>query len=222
MADQPKSFFLSPELHDYLIDSGSPIDEVSKWLIDQTATQVPELTRMQISPEQGSFMTLMTRALMVKKAIEIGTFTGYSSLCIARGLGPKGSLLCCDVSAEWTDIAKVAWARGGVAEKISLVLAPAIETLRGLPLIEEFDLAFIDADKESYENYYEEILIRLRPNGVIFVDNTLWSGAVLDPSNDEADTVALKAFNKKLASDNRVDVTLLTIGDGLTMARKRE
>ncbi len=221
MTDQPKSFFLTPELHSYLIAHSTPTDEIADWLVSETATQAADFIGMQISPEQGSFMTLITAALGVKNAVEVGTFTGYSSLCIARGLAPGGRLLCCDVSEEWTTIARQAWSRAGVDDRIDLVIAPARETLRALPRDETVDLAFIDADKGSYSEYYEEILLRMRPNAVLFVDNTLWSGAVLDPADSGADTLAIKLFNEKLATDDRVDVVLLTIGDGLTMVRKR-
>jgi caffeoyl-CoA O-methyltransferase len=215
----PKSFFLTPEIHEYVVAHGTPPDPVQQALIDETA-KLP-MAIMQISPEQGAFMTLLTRALGVREAVEVGTFTGYSALAIARGLPDDGHLLCCDVSEEWTSIGRRAWAEAGVGDKIELVLAPAAETLRALPDEEHVDLAFIDADKPSYPTYYEELLRRLRPNGVILVDNTLWGGAIADPDADDEQTVALRAFNDMVAADERVDTALLTIGDGLTMLRKR-
>ena len=215
----PKSFFLTPEIHEYVVAHGTRPDAVQQALIDETA-QLP-MAIMQISPEQGAFMTLLTRALGARQAVEVGTFTGYSALAIARGLPDDGHLLCCDVSEEWTNIGRRAWADAGVDGKIELVLAPAADTLRALPDEEYVDLAFIDADKPSYPTYYEELLRRLRPNGVILVDNTLWGGAITDPDADDEQTVAMRAFNDMVAADERVDSALLTVGDGLTMLRKR-
>lgn len=222
---QPKSFFLTEELSEYLLAHCAPIDPAQAWLIEETATNssVPTVMKTSaISPEQGAFMTLLTHLVGVHQAIEVGTFTGYSSICIARGLRPGGQLLCCDTSEEWTSIARTAWEKAGVADRIDLRLAPGIDTLRALPPEETVDLAFIDADKPSYLLYYEEILARLRPNGVILVDNTLWSGEVLDPAaNDELPT-AIRTFNDLVAADGRVESMILTIGDGLTLVRKRD
>ena len=219
MADGPKSFFLTPEIHEYIVVHGTPPDAVQRALIEETA-ELP-MAMMQIAPEQGAFMTLLTRLVGARQAVEVGTFTGYSALSIARGLPADGHLLCCDVSEEWTAIARRAWERAGVADKIDLRLAPAIDTLRALPDDEYLDLGFIDADKQSYAAYYEEILRRLRPNGVILVDNTLWSGGVIDPDRTDDDTKAIRAFNDAVAADERVDSALLTIGDGLSLLRKR-
>lgn len=221
MADDPKSFFLTAPIADYLVAHATPPDEVQQWLIDETRAKVPELSVMQIAPEQGAFMTLLTGLIGARNAVEVGTFTGYSALCIARGLPPGGRLLCCDVSEEWTAIGCEAWDRAGVADRIDLRIAPAIETLRALPSNESIDLAFIDADKVNYPQYYEELLGRLRPNGVILVDNTLWMGAVVDDKARDDDTNAIRAFNDMVATDNRVESVILTVGDGLTLARKR-
>ncbi len=221
MADAPKSFFLTPEMQDYLLAHTSPVDEVQQWLIDETQEQASDFSMMQISPEQGAFMSLFTRLLGVQRAVEVGTFTGYSALCIARGLVDGGTLLCCDVSEEWTAIGLEAWKRAGVDDRIELQIAPAIETLRALPNDEPIDLAFIDADKPSYAGYYEELLERLRPNGVIFVDNTLWSGSVVDGTKTDDNVQAIRAFNDMVAADARVESTILTLGDGLTLIRKR-
>ena len=215
----PKSFFLTPEIHEYVVAHGTPPDAVQRALIEETA-QLP-MAMMQISPEQGAFMTLLTRLIGARQAIEVGTFTGYSSLAIARGLPDDGHLLCCDVSEEWTAVARRAWADAGVDAKIDLQLAPAADTLRALPDEEYVDLAFIDADKPAYPVYYEELLKRLRPNGLIMVDNTLWSGNIIKASVDDEQTLALRAFNDAVAADDRVHSALLTIGDGLTMLRKR-
>jgi caffeoyl-CoA O-methyltransferase len=218
MAD-PKSFFLTPEIHQYVVAHGTPPDAVQQALIAETA-ELP-MAMMQISPEQGAFMTLFTRAIGARDAVEVGTFTGYSAIAIARGLPDDGHLLCCDVSEEWTNVARQAWADAGVDGKIDLVLAPAADTLRALPDEEQFDLAFIDADKPAYPVYYEEIVRRLRPNGVILVDNTLQGGRIVDPKADDESVVAMRAFNDMVTADPRVDTALLTLGDGLTLLRKR-
>jgi caffeoyl-CoA O-methyltransferase len=215
----PKSFFLTPEIHEYVVTHGTTPDAVQQALIDETAA-LP-MAMMQISPEQGTFMTMITRLIGARQAVEVGTFTGYSALSIARGLPDDGHLLCCDVSEEWTSIARRAWASAGINDKIELRLAPAAETLRALPDEEYVDLAFIDADKPAYPVYYEELLRRLRPNGLIMVDNTLWAGAIVDAANDDESTLALRAFNDMVAADDRVDSALLTLGDGLTLLRKR-
>ena len=220
MADTPKSFFLTKPVHDYLVAHAPPLDDVQRDLIAETEA-LGGISMMQIAPEQGAFMTLLTRLIGARHAIEVGTFTGYSSLSIARGLPDDGTLFCCDVNEEWTAIARKYWERAGVDDKIELRLAPAIETLRSLPAGERFDLAFIDADKPNYPHYYEEVLARLRPNGVILVDNTLWGGAVVDANATDDNTKAIRAFNDAVAADERVDSVILTIGDGLTLARKR-
>src|SRR4051812_40589004 len=186
MADAPvapKSFFLGPEVAAYMVDHGTPPDAVQLALIEETRALGP-VAGMQVAPEQGAFLTLLTKLVGARSAVEVGTFTGYSSLCIARGLPADGRLLCCDVSDEWTSIARKAWKAAGVENRIELKLAPGAETLRALPQKETIDLAFIDADKPGYPVYYEEILSRLRPNGVLLVDNVLWSGRVVDPDAD--------------------------------------
>jgi caffeoyl-CoA O-methyltransferase len=164
-------------------------------------------------------MTMLTRLVGATFAVEVGTFTGYSALCIARGLAPGGRLICCDVSEEWTAIGQRHWEQAGVADRIDLRIAPAIETLRSLPKERSVDLGFIDANKSGYLDYYEELVARLRPDGVLLVDNVLWSGRVIDSDASDDDTVAIRAFNDHLAADPRVDVVMLPIGDGLTFAR---
>lgn len=220
MAD-PKGIGLSSQVHDYVMAHTTPaIDDVQRSLIDETRRIEPRLSVMQIAPEQGAFMTMLTRVTGARRAIEVGTFTGYSSLCIARGLPADGELLCCDISEEWTALAQQHWEKAGVADRITLRIAPAADTLRALPDEAAYDLAFIDADKPGYPTYYEEILRRLRPGGLILVDNVLWSGKVADPANDEEDTVALRAFNDLVAGDARVEVVMLPIADGLSLVRK--
>ncbi len=219
MAD-PKSFFLTAQTQRYLLDHGGAPDPIQQALIDDTAA-LGGVSIMQISPEQGSFMTLFTRLIGARHAIEIGTFTGYSALSIARGLPDDGTLLCCDVSEEWTAVGRRAWEAAGVADKIDLRIGPAVDTLRALRAEPTFDLAFIDADKPSYPAYYEEVLTRLRPGGVVLVDNVLWGGAVADPAADDEHTRLIRAFNDMVAADARVESVIVTLGDGLTIARKR-
>lgn len=215
----PKSFFLSEELHRYLIEHGTPPDAILQELTDETVARVGGMSLMQVAPEQGAFMTLLTKLLAAKRVIEIGTFTGYSALCIARGLPEDGELICCDVSEEWTAIGRPFWEKAGVADRIDLRIAPALTTLRSLPEDRSFDMAFIDADKPSYAAYYEELLPRIRPGGAILVDNVLWSGSVVDPSNQEDSTAAIRAFNDLVAADDRVETVMIPLSDGLTLIR---
>ncbi len=220
MGETPKFVPMSAELHAYLVSHGSPPDEIQRALIDETHA-LGSISIMQISPEQGAFMTLLARILGARRAIEIGTFTGYSALCLARGLPEDGELVCCDVSEKWTNIGRPYWERAGVAHKIDLRIAPASATLADLPRKPSFDLAFIDADKSGYVDYFEALLPRMRTGGIILVDNVLWMGAVIAPENDEEDTVAIRRFNDFVAADPRVDCVMLPIADGLTLLRKR-
>jgi len=219
-ARPPKSFLLSPELAEYLVAHGTPPDAVQESLIEETAA-LGAIAGMQIAPEQGAFLTVFTRLIGARRAIEIGTFTGYSALCIARGLPADGRLVCCDVSEEWTAIGRRAWDAAEVADRIDLHIAPALETLAALPADSSFDLAFIDADKPNYANYFDALLPKMRTNGAILVDNVLWDGRVVKPDADDENTVAIRAFNDKVASDARVDTVMLPIADGLTLMRKR-
>jgi caffeoyl-CoA O-methyltransferase len=215
-----KSFLLSADLHDYIVRQSRPAGDVLDDLAEQTrALGGPSV--MQIAPEEGAFLEILTAALGARNAVEVGTFTGYSSTCIARGLGDGGTLLCCDVNEEWTAMARRAWERAGVASRITLRLAPAVETLRSLPPGPQFDLAFIDADKPSYRAYAEELIPRLRPNGVLLVDNVLWGGSVADPAATGAEVESIRAFNDWLAADPRVECVVLPVADGLTLARRR-
>jgi caffeoyl-CoA O-methyltransferase len=220
VSDNPKSFFLSPEISRYLISHGTPPDDLQQRLIAETSG-LGSVAGMQISPEQGAFMTVLTRLVGARRAIEVGTFTGYSALCIARGLPDDGGLLCCDVNEEWTGIGRRYWQEDGVGGKIELRIGPAAATLSALSTEPMWDLAFIDADKPNYPRYYEEVLTRLRQGGVILVDNVLWNGRVVDPDPVDANLSAILAFNDLVAADDRVDVVMLAIGDGLTLARKR-
>ncbi len=220
-ARETKSLQNTPELFDYIVAHGTPPDDVLERLAKETQA-LGGVSRMQIDGEQGALLTWLTRALGVKRAVEIGTFTGYSAICIARGLPADGTLLCLDVSDEWTGIAQKYWKEAGLQDKIELRLAPALESLAALPADQSFDLAFIDADKTSYSAYLDSVLGRMPAGGVVLVDNVLWSGAVVDPSNQTDDTVAIRAFNQKAAADPRVDAVLLGRFDGLMMLRKRE
>jgi caffeoyl-CoA O-methyltransferase len=219
MSDRPKSFHLPPEVHEYLVEHGTPPDAVLRELIEETRRAVGPLSLMQIAPEQGAFMTWLARALGARRAIEVGTFTGYSSLCLARGLPDDGRLLCCDVSEEWTSLARRFWEKAGVAHKIELAIGPAAETLRALPDERSVDIAFVDADKPNYPVYYAELRKRMRPGGVILVDNVLWMGRVVDPAADDEQTRAIRAFNDRIAADEGVERVMLPVSDGLTLIR---
>ena len=212
---------LTSELYNYLVAHGGNCDALLAEVADETARRMGGVAMMQISPEQGTFMTILARAIGARHAVELGTFTGYSAICIARALPPDGMLLCCDVSAEWTAIAQRYWEKAGLSHKITLKLAPALDTLRALPGNAIFDFAFIDADKSNYRNYYEEVLKRLRPNGLILIDNVLWNGEVLNRHNQTADTRAIRELNDFLPSDNRVEMVMLPIADGITICRKK-
>ena len=218
----PRSFLLTPELADYVRAGSEAADDVVTDLLRETAELAERgeaSATYQIAPEQGTFMQLLTRAVGARRAIEIGTFTGYSSLCIARGLPDDGSLLCLDRSAEWTAVARRYWERAGLADRIEVRLGEALPTLRDLPATPTFDLAFVDADKTGYAAYVEELHPRMTDNGVVLLDNTLWQGRVLDPR--DRDDVALAELNVALAADPRWETVLLPLSDGLTMLRKR-
>jgi len=217
-----RSLGLSDKLYQYLLDVSLRDDAVLRRLRSETR-KLP-LGMMQIGPDQGQFMALLIKLIGAKKALEVGTFTGYSALCVARALPKNGRLICCDVSEEFTDIARKYWRLAKVDHKITLNLAPAVKTLDELIKNGQsgsFDFAFIDADKTNYGKYYERCLALLRPGGLIAVDNVLWSGAVIDARKQDADTKAIRAFNRRLKRDKRVDLSMATIGDGLTLARKR-
>lgn len=212
---------LDDTLYDYLL--AHSLREHPEQTALREATRKHPRGGMQISPEQGQFMTLLVKLIGARRTIEIGTFTGYSALTVALALPADGRILACDISDEYTSVGKPYWQRAGVADKIELVIAPAIETLdariaRGET--DRYDFAFIDADKAGYDVYYERCMKLVRQGGLIAFDNTLWSGAVARPAEDD-DTRALQALNDKLHDDQRIDVAMLPIGDGLTLARKR-
>jgi caffeoyl-CoA O-methyltransferase len=221
MSRPGKFLSLDARLYDYVLAHGGNADPLLQELMEETQQKLGRRVGMQIAPEQGTFMTILARAIGARRAIELGTFTGYSAICIARALPQDGNLLCCDVSQEWTAIARRYFEKAGLSDRITLKLAPALDTLRKLPAQETFDFAFIDADKSNYPRYYEEILARLRRNGLILVDNVLWGGDVLDATDRSEDGKGIRALNDFIASDPRVDVVMLTVSDGLTIARKK-
>jgi caffeoyl-CoA O-methyltransferase len=211
---------LPPDIALYIAERTAPPDDVLAALQERTRS-LGRAAGMQIGADQGALLTLLTRLVGASRAVEVGTFTGYSSICIARGLAPGGRLLCCDVSEEYTALARAAWADAGLTDVIDLRIAPAIETLRALPADPVIDIVFIDADKGGYAAYFDELLPRVRPNGLLLVDNTLWSGRVVDDDATDGDTTAIKAFNDKVAADDRVESYLLPVGDGVTLIRKK-
>jgi len=216
----PKYTALTDELHAYLVDHGSRQDDVLRRLHSET-DGLGDVAVMQIAPDQGALLTLLARAIGARSALELGTFTGYSSICIARGLADGGRLLTCDLSEQWTDVARRYFSEAGVEDRIELRLGPALETLRELPADEDFDFAFIDADKEEYLDYYEEVLARLRGGGLMMIDNVLRGGSVLDDDDDSPPNATVRALNERVAADERVDVAMLGVADGITLARKR-
>ncbi|MGH8224715.1 MAG: O-methyltransferase [Gammaproteobacteria bacterium] len=217
-----RTLTLTDSLYDYLLDHSLRESPLLARLREDT--QAMPQASMQISPEQGQFMALLVRLIGARRCLEVGTFTGYSSTVVALALPADGRVLCLDVSEEFTARARQVWREADVEDKIELRLAPARESLDALVAegaAGSFDFAFIDADKENYPHYYEAALELLRPGGLVAVDNTLWSGSVADPANQKTDTVAIRAFNDAVHADERVDVSLVPIGDGLTLARKR-
>jgi caffeoyl-CoA O-methyltransferase len=216
-----RSFPVTDVIRSYAVAHGSwRPDPVVRELQAATAT-LGDAAGMQIGDDQGQLLTMLARLIGARRAVEVGTFTGYSSMCIARGLVEGGSLLCCDVSAEWTEIGRRAWASAGLADRIELRIAPALDTLRALPETADIDLVFIDADKPGYAAYWAELVPRVRPGGLLLADNVLWSGRITDPEVTDANTTALRAFNDLVASDDRVETVVLTAFDGLTIARRR-
>jgi predicted O-methyltransferase YrrM len=212
---------ITQELEDYITSRSTRRDPLLTALAEETAA-LGDIARMQIAELQGSFMGLLTRAISARRAIEIGTFTGYSAICVARALPDDGKLLCCDVDEDWTRIARRYFDKAGIAHKIDLRLAPALTTLAALPAeTPPFDIGFIDADKKNQGRYFEKILERLRPGGLILIDNVLRHGDVIDPNKSGEDLAAVRALNDALPRDPRVEVVMLPIADGLTLVRKR-
>jgi len=213
---------LDDDLYSYILSASSRESNLLAQL--RKETESVELSIMQIAPEQGQFMAFIVKLIKAKRAIEVGTYTGYSSICVASVMPEEGKLIACDVSEEWTNIAKRYWKQAGLENKIELKLAPAIETLDNLLKDKQhnsFDFIFIDADKAHYDDYYERSLLLLRPGGLIMIDNVLWSGSVADPSVNDEDTAAIRALNKKLKNDDRIELSLLPIADGISLVLKK-
>jgi caffeoyl-CoA O-methyltransferase len=206
---------------DYLLAHSSAQDDVLAALAEETSRTFPDVAGMQISADEGALLTMLVRLTGARSAVEVGTFTGYSSICIARGLAEGGRLLACDVSGEWTGMAQRYWERAGIAELIDLRLAPAAETLAVLPAEQTVDFAFVDADKESYPTYYEELVARLRPGGLVVLDNVLLGGRVFDEAEQGERVTTMRSLNDRVATDDRVDVVMLPVRDGVTVARRR-
>ncbi|HEX8347677.1 MAG TPA: O-methyltransferase [Actinoplanes sp.] len=213
-----KALPLTEDLHAFLQTHSTPPDEVTADLITETRAALPDRAGMQVAPEQAAFLRLLTTVMGVRRAVEVGTFTGLSALSIARGLAEGGQLTCFDISEDFTDVARRYWKRAGVEDRIELRIGRASERLRELPTEPHLDLAFIDADKTGYPAYWEELVPRMRPGGVLLVDNVLWKGRVLDPQSD--DDRAIVDFNRAAVADPRVELVMLPIADGLTMARR--
>ena len=213
--------FLSATLVDYVASHSEPVDPLLEQLVAETRTVADDLAILQISPDVGELLTLLCRVSGAREAIEIGTFTGYSSLCIARGLPTDGCLVTCDIKPDWAAVGRRYWEAAGVADRIQFRAGFALKTLRALPATTRFDFAFLDADKPSYLDYFEELLPRMRPGALIVVDNVLWAGRVLDLARADVWTTAIREFNDAVAKDDRVDCLMLTVGDGVTLLRVR-
>ena len=220
MVTRSRSQFIDGAVVEYAATHSSGPDEVQVTLQEVTRARTGRAAGMQIGDDQAVLMEIIARAIGATAALEIGTFTGYSALAVARGMGPGGRLLCCDVSEEWTAIARQYWKEAGVDDRIELRIGPAIETLRSLPNAAQFDLAFVDADKTGYPAYYEEIVPRLRPGGLLLADNTLQGGRVLNPEIDDEAVRAIRAFNDRVVEDRRVRVVMIPIGDGVTFIQR--
>lgn len=217
-----RQFAFDERSYHYLLNNSVREPDVARRLREET--QKHPHSQMQIGPDQGQFLQLLVQLLRARKTVEVGVFTGYSALWVALGLPDDGRIIACDVSEEYTAVARRYWQEAGVAKKIDLQLRPAVETLDELLNSGQagtFDFAFIDADKTNYENYYERALKLIRTGGLIAIDNTIWSGRVANPAEQDADTVAIRNFNKKLYADERVTLVMLTVGDGVTLALKR-
>lgn len=215
---ETKSPQLTPELYAYVV-AHNPLDPVQRELIDVTHARFGESAGMQTAPEQGPLLAFLVRLTGARQVVEVGTFTGFSTLSMAQALPPGGRITACDISEEWTAIGRQAWAQAGVDERIDLVLAPALDTLRAMPAKPWIDFVFLDADKDGYISYWEELVPRMTPGGLIVVDNTLMGGRVVDPQATGA-AAAIRAFNDHVRADDRMEAVLLTVADGLTLARR--
>ncbi len=220
MADL-RTIEVTEAVYDYLVTHGTPPDATYEAIRADTVAHAGDFAGMQIGPDQYAFLRVLATIVGVRLAVEVGTFTGTSAVAVAAALQPGGRLICCDISAEWTAIARRHWEAAGLADRIDLRLAPALETLAALPDDQPVDFAFVDADKPAYVDYYEALVPRLRPGGVLVADNVLWSGRVVDPTATDESTEAIRRFNDHVAADTRVDKVMLAVGDGITICRKR-
>lgn len=211
---------LTQDLYRYMIGHRSAEDQVLTDLRRETLRVVSDKAGMMISEEQGILLRMLVAAVAPKLVVEVGTFTGYSALCMAQALPKGGRVLCCDVNDEWTSVGKPYWRRADVADRIDLRIAPALETINGLPANEEVDFAFLDADKCNYVQYFEAIVPKLRTNGLIAADNVLWHNWSMDAHNQDPETVGIREFNEHVLRDGRVETVMLHVGDGLTLIRK--
>ncbi|MGE3620950.1 MAG: O-methyltransferase [Acidimicrobiia bacterium] len=218
---QVRSRFVDPAIAEYAARHTTPPDPVQVDLRARTLDRYPDAAGMQVGDDQFVLLEVLARATGARSVVEVGTFTGHSSLALARGVGPEGRLLCCDVSEEWTALARDAWRAAGVEDRIELRIGPALDTLRSLPADVRFDLAFVDADKPGYVDYYRELMPRLRPGGLLVADNTLMGGGVLDGDRAEGNAAAIHAFNEVVAADPTVVTVLLPFADGLTLVQRR-
>ena len=212
---------VDPAVSDYLLTHCTPPDTLLRELAAETAESFPETADMQVSHDEGQLLTMLTGLTRARRAVEVGVFTGYSSICIARGMPDGGHLLACDISERWTSIARRYWKLAGLEERIELRIAPALDTLRALPAGPVLDLAFIDADKGNYPLYYEELVTRLRPGGLIILDNVLRGGQVADPDAQDSGTLAMRHLNDLIAGDRRAESVMLPVRDGVTLVRRR-
>ena len=213
---------LNEKVQDYLL--GHSLRESTACQQLREETRPMKMGMMQVSPEQGQFMAFLVELTGARKAVEVGTFTGYSALCVAQALPEEGTLVCCDVSEEWTAVGKKHWEQAGVSDRIDLRIGPAVDTLKAMSDSGEegsFDFGFIDADKTNYQYYYEHVLALLRTGGLLLIDNVLWGGSVANPEKTDKDTEAIRALNTFLHHDDRVSLSMLPVGDGLTLALKR-
>lgn len=211
---------LTPELHRYMVERGARQDDLLRE-VERETEAMGDIAVMQIAPDEGALLTLLARTVGARLAVEVGTFTGYSAICIARGLSPGGRLLCCEIDEGFARTAAQGLRAAGLADVVEIAVGPALETLRAMPPAAEIDLAFIDADKTGYPGYYEELLTRLRPGGLLVLDNVLLSGRVLAPEPDDDSARTMAALNDSIAADERVDCAMLGVADGITIARKR-
>ncbi|KUJ66372.1 SAM-dependent methyltransferase [Streptomyces albus subsp. albus] len=211
---------ITDELYEYVLANNPPLDPVQRELVDTTHARLADVAAMQSAQEQGPLLAFLVRLTGARLVVEVGTFTGFSALSMAQALPADGTLIACDISEEWTAYGREAWAKAGVADRIDLRIAPALDTLRALPAEPHIDLAYLDADKQNYIAYWDELVPRLRPGGLLVADNVLWDGKVLDPEAT-GDTAAIQAFNRHVAADPRTEAVMLTVADGLTLARRR-